>query len=92
MTLAQQRLAVLQQRHIQLKDGHLLEQESAKPQEDEALGDAPKVRHVRRHTRKEPIAEHYSSEEEFQKAWTRWRELRDNNNCAVSLLLHLFLT
>lgn len=85
ITLAQQRLAVLQQRHMELKGSISPESENTPQQpEDEAVGEAtPKVRHVRRHTRKEPIAEHYSSEEEFQKAWTRWRELRDNNNCAV---------
>eukprot|EP01147_Barroeca_monosierra_P008299 gene8299-10179_t len=33
--------------------------------------------------KKEPAREEYKTDEEFQLAWTRWRESRDNNNESV---------
>ncbi|EGD76206.1 hypothetical protein PTSG_00911 [Salpingoeca rosetta] len=33
--------------------------------------------------KKEPKRDEYASEQEFQLAWTRWRESRDNNNESV---------
>lgn len=44
---------------------------------------APCPKRKRPHTRKEPGREDFASLEEYEAAWSRWREVRDNNNQSV---------
>ena len=44
---------------------------------------ASKRKWSRSHTRKEPARGEFETTEEYEEAWTRWRELRDHNNDAV---------
>ena len=43
----------------------------------------PIIKKKRPHTRKEPKREDYASQEEFEEAYTKWRQARDNNNLSV---------
>lgn len=43
----------------------------------------PIVKKKRPHTRKEPVREDYQTEEQFQQAWEKWRQARNNNNQSV---------